>query len=250
MAWVLVATLWTSVAVSADPVAAPGETAAVEAPGPWRVVDDPADDLVVGPPEPLGDCTERLDAAGITWSESRLPVHPKGRGPGAIQCGAEQVVRYRGGGQKIRWSGAPKVTCTMALALDRFERIVQEEAELHLGRRVRRIQHIGTYACREMAAYPGWVSEHSYANAIDVAAFELQNGREVSVLRHFGRPDAAAPHAEARFLRAVARRAFDEAVFAVVLTPSFDRAHRNHFHLDHARYRVDGAAADPDDGAP
>jgi hypothetical protein len=235
MAWLLAAML---VSTAADPAAVPER---------WRVVDEPADDLVVAPPEPLADCDARLGAAGIRWSEARVPVHPKGRGPGAILCGAEQVVKYKGSGAKIRWSSSPKVTCTMALALERFETIVQEEAERHLGRRVTRIGHIGTYACREMAAYPGWVSEHSYANAIDIASFELVGGREVSVLKDYGRADRVAPHARARFLRAVARRAFDDEVFAVVLTPAFDRAHRNHFHLDHARYRVDGASPAADD---
>jgi hypothetical protein len=31
-----------------------------------------------------------------------------------------------------------------------------------------------------------------------------------------------------------------EGVFTVVLTPNFDRAHHNHFHLDLAAYVVDG----------
>lgn len=234
----LAAMMWTIGAAAAAGDVAPPDP---DAPAPWRVEDDPADDMIVAPPDPLADCTTRLADAGIRWEQSRVPVHRKGRGPGAILCGAEQVVRYKGGAERIRWSSSPKVTCTMALALGRFEQIVQEEAERHLGRRVTRISHIGTYSCREMAAYPGWVSEHSYANAIDIAGFELGGGREISVLRHYGKPTAAAPHAQARFLRAVARRAFDEEVFAVVLTPSFDRAHRNHFHLDHARYRVDGA---------
>src|SRR5688572_27060431 len=114
-------------------------------PEPWRVVDDPADGLVVAPPEPLADCDTRLAAAGVRWSEARVPVHTKGRGPGAIRCGAEQIVKYKGSDAKIRWSSSPKVTCTMALALERFEAIVQEEAERHLGRRVTRIGHIGTY---------------------------------------------------------------------------------------------------------
>jgi len=235
MTWILAAML----------LGATASTAEITTPAPWRVVDDPTDDLVVAPPEPLADCDTRLAAAGVRWSASRVPVHTKGKGPGAILCGAEQIVKYKGSGAKIRWSSAPKVTCTMALALERFEAIVQEEAEHHLGRRVTRISHIGTYACREMAAYPGWVSEHSYANAIDIASFELVGGREVSVLRDYGRADAEAPNARARFLRAVARRAFDDEVFAVVLTPAFDRAHRNHFHLDHARYRVDGASPEP-----
>jgi hypothetical protein len=52
------------------------------------------------------------------------------------------------------------------------------------------------------------------------------------------------------FLRSLARRLYDEDVFSVVLTPFFDALHRDHFHLDLARYRLDGTRADPAQLAP
>ena len=42
------------------------------------------------------------------------------------------------------------------------------------------------------------------------------------------------------FLRSVSRRANDEDVFSHVLTPFFNATHKNHFHLDLARFRADG----------
>jgi hypothetical protein len=128
----------------------------------------------------------------------------------------------------------------MALALARFETLIQEEAQRIYKKRVARIQHIGTYSCREMAAYKGWVSEHSYANAIDFVEFTLEDGRKINVLDHFAPKFATPKTKESEFLRAVARRAFDEETFSVVLTPFFDARHANHFHLDLARYRIDG----------
>src|SRR5690606_37340540 len=128
----------------------------------------------------------------------------------------------------------------VALGMARLEGIVQEEAERHLGRRVKRIKHMGTYNCREMANYPGWVSEHSYANAIDIKHFELLGGKTIPVLGHYPKDGAEPKNAAERSMQAVARRLVDERVFSVVLTPSFDRNHRNHFHLDMARYFVDG----------
>lgn len=196
------------------------------------------DDTVwVGPPDAIPDCDAQLAAAGIEFSPSKIPLHKTRSG---IYCGAEQIVRYRKGPGAIRWGGSPKVTCPVALGMARLEAIVQEEAERELGRKVRRIQHMGTYNCREMANYPGWVSEHSYANAIDIKHFELTNGKTIPVLGTYPKNGAVPKTASARFLKAVARRLFDERVFAVVLTPSFDAAHRNHFHLDMARYVVDG----------
>ncbi len=209
--------------------------------------DDPLDDAVVAPPEPVEGCEDTLTAAGVRFTSSRIPVHMnKG---GAFQCGAEQVVRYSRGPGKIRWRGSPKVSCGMALALARFEGAIQAEAEAHFGVRVAKVVHMGTYNCREMAAYPGWVSEHSYANALDIKTFVLTNGREVTVRHGWNVPKRRGKASrraaqDAAFLRAVARRAFDEDHFSVVLTPEFDAAHRGHFHLDLARYRVDGTQPD------
>jgi hypothetical protein len=88
-----------------------------------------------------------------------------------------------------------------------------------------------------------FVSEHSYANAIDIRELWLDSGRRLSVARHFGGLGSPAQTAEARFLRSAAERAFDERLFSVVLTPYWDRLHHDHFHLDLARYHVDGTRA-------
>lgn len=146
---------------------------------------------------------------------------------------------YRGPKGGVRWSSAPIVSCGMALALGRFEAVVAEVANAELGSRVVRIEHGGTYNCRKMARFD-MVSEHSYANAIDIRSFRLADGRTVSVERHFGRAGKEPRSQEARFLHALARRLYDDAVFSVVLTEYFDRLHRDHFHLDLARYRIDG----------
>ena len=200
---------------------------------------DPADDFVVAPPEPRADCEAALAAAGVKYAHAKIPIHQEGKGRTALTCGAEQVVLYRGSGSGIAFSPAPVVTCTMALALARLEAVVQEEAARTFGERVVRITQLGTYACREMAAYRGWVSEHAYANAIDVETFTFKSGRRVSVLQDFERGDETRTRGGA-FLRAVSRRAYDEEIFSNVLTPFFDELHRNHFHLDLARYRNDG----------
>ncbi|MCX4242392.1 extensin family protein [Paraliomyxa miuraensis] len=198
--------------------------------------EDESDEVWVGPPDVIPDCEAKLAEAGIEYKPSRIPLHKTKSG---ITCGAAQVVRYTKGPGGISW-GNPQVTCGVALGMAKLEGIIQEEAERHLGRRVKRIKHMGTYSCREMANYPGWVSEHSYANAIDIKYFALTNGKEIPVLGKYPRDGAEPKDAAGRFLRAVARRTYDEHAFSVVLTPSFDRIHRNHFHLDMARYLVDG----------
>jgi hypothetical protein len=71
-------------------------------------------------------------------------------------------------------------------------------------------------------------SEHSTANAVDIAAFRLEDGTRISVLS-----DWEAQGAKAGFLRDVRTGACD--LFATVLSPDYNEAHRDHLHFDQAR---------------
>jgi hypothetical protein len=205
---------------------------------------DAGNDLLVAPPPPVDDCSGRLARAHISFSPAALRftkqkvTSRQGRAE-VVACGAEQVVAYLGGPAKIRYNGAPTLTCRMALALARFEQLAQEQAALLLGQRIVSFKHLGTYSCRKMVRFD-FVSEHSYANAIDIGEMVLENGEKISVEKSFGALDAPAASRRAEFLRSLARRAFDERLFSTVLTPYWDNLHRDHFHLDLARYRVDG----------
>ena len=73
------------------------------------------------------------------------------------------------------------------------------------------------------------------ANAIDIAGFVLEGGRRVTLLRDWNSDDPAT--------RAFLREARDGAcdLFATTLSPDYNRAHADHFHLDVAArggYRV------------
>jgi len=199
---------------------------------------DPADDWVVGPPEPRPDCEGDLARAGVKHRAASLPVHTEHRGK--LVCGAPEVVTYVRGPGDITYEPTPLLTCSMALALASFERILQEEAARTFHSPVVRIEQLGTYSCREIAAYPGWVSEHSYANAIDLSRFILKNGTTIDVQRDFDKGEGPPARPGGAFLRAVSQRGNDEDVFSHVLTPFFNAAHRNHFHLDLSRFRNDG----------
>ena len=199
---------------------------------------DPDNDGVVAPPEPLADCIVRLEEAKVEFRSVEFPLRQKLGN--VFTCGTEQAVLYQRGPEGFRFNTRPQVTCRLALALARFESIAQEEAARHLGRKIRKVTQAGTYSCRKMQRFTNMVSEHSYANAIDIKAFQLDDGRSVNVLSHFGKLDTEPVRAESLFLRSLARRLYDEAVFSVVLTPFFDRLHKDHFHLDLARYRLDG----------
>ncbi len=117
------------------------------------------------------------------------------------------------------------MSCALASRLDEFEReVVQPLARAELGRRVVRINHLGSFSCRGINGRSG-LSQHAVGQAIDVAGFRLSDGTTVSVER-----DWAEPGTKRSFLRHLARRACR--YFSVVLTPDSDAEHYNHIHLD------------------
>lgn len=208
-------------------------------PNAWANV-DPDDDDVVGPPDVVEGCEDLLKRSGVTFRRASLATREKRTKKATFTCGAPQVVTYIKGPTGVTYNPPAVVTCAMAAALASFERIAQDEATSSFRSKVVRIDHLGTYNCRPMKARPEWVSEHAYANAIDIARFVLANGRTIDVARDFDMGDDTPASPAGMFLRTVSRRANDEDVFSHVLTRFFDELHRDHFHLDLARYRTDG----------
>lgn len=108
---------------------------------------------------------------------------------------------------------------------------VQPAAERLLKSRVVAIEHFGTDNCRRIGGGPvGRWSEHATGNAIDVAAFVLADGRRIAVRTDWRRPGAASA-----FLHAARDAACG--TFGTVLSPDYNAAHADHFHLDQAGSR-------------
>jgi hypothetical protein len=199
---------------------------------------DPHNDGLVAPPGELAGCLEELARNEVQFQPGDIPLSQKLRD--VFTCGATQVVVYKGRHGSPRYNSSPRLTCRLALGLLRFEAVAEELAQKYFQASVRRVEQGGTYSCRKMARFANLVSEHSYANAIDIRSLQLTNGRTLSVKQHFGDIASAPTNQESAFLRELASRLYDDGVFSVVLTPFFDRLHHDHFHFDQARYRVDG----------
>ena len=124
-------------------------------------------------------------------------------------------------------------SCPVAAALVLWERdVVQPAARRHLGTSVTGFDHAGSYACRRIGGGPeGRFSEHSTADAIDIIGFRLASGATVSLLRDWN-GDAPGNADRAAFLREVRDGACR--LFATTLSPDYNAAHRDHFHLDQA----------------
>lgn len=180
-------------------------------------------------------CRALLDRAGVRYTA--LPPRE-----GSAQCGYDDAVRMRGGGSRtIAITPDVGVSCRVATAMALWEwQVVQPAARKHFGSPVARIQNFGSYNCRRLYGRDtGAFSEHATANALDIAAFVLGDGRRISVVGDWtageGRDDAA----KAAFLREVRDGACG--VFSTVLSPDYNAAHRDHFHFDQAARGFGGA---------
>ena len=142
-------------------------------------------------------------------------------------CGWTNAVRMsQAGGVR---AGFDKLTCEAATALSLWlEHELQDVAQAIMGQRVTAVQSFGSYSCRNIIGAKFWKnrrSEHASANALDIGAFTLADGRQISV-----RGQWHGDGKEARFLRA----AHDSACryFRVVLGPDYNAEHHDHFHMD------------------
>lgn len=169
-------------------------------------------------------CFAAFPASGI--AVERLPDRPS-----EVGCGIEDTVILPAAVRPI--PRGPAVTCRMAAAWALYERhALQPAARRHLGSEVAAIRHLGTYNCRNVNhAASGRRSQHATANAIDLSAFVLRDGREISLLR-----DWRGEEAEAAFLRAARDGACR--FFSAVLGPDYNAAHADHLHLDMGPWRA------------
>lgn len=170
-------------------------------------------------------CRAALASAGFETS-----VIPDVDGPG--RCGYTDAVELT---QSVHpYSGAVGSTCAIAAALVLWERdVVAPAATRHFGQGVARIEMAGPpYSCRAIAGRrDGRLSEHAHANAVDISGFTLEDGRRVTVLAGW-----RGSQAERAFLREIRTGACDQ--FAAVLSPDYNRAHRDHLHFDLGRDEI------------
>jgi hypothetical protein len=168
-------------------------------------------------------CARVLASAEMTYRE--LP--DEATGPA---CGLFDAVTVERTASDV---GQPfSLTCRTAVALALWEKhAVTPAAQRHLTSPVQRIEHFGSYACRNVYGRPNATrSRHATAEAFDVAGFVLADGRRIRVLGDWSEDSPAA-----RFLHDVrdgACRFFDG-----VLSPDHNAAHRDHLHLDRGPYR-------------
>jgi hypothetical protein len=170
-------------------------------------------------------CYRAIDAAK-GWSTIRIADTAPSLG-----CGLRGAVKVKA--SLIPISREVDIACPMAAALHLWMREhVQSAARLYLNANVASIETYGTYACRTRNNKTGArLSEHATANAIDISALVLSNGKRLRVI------DMSKMNENERdFMQSVRKGGCR--LFSVVLGPGSDGAHEDHFHFDLGQWRL------------
>lgn len=188
----------------------------------------------VPPPRPIGShpitldlptsrdtqaCFADLSREGVRYS----PLPDRDFGGGCQVIGAVQLIDIG-----VPVSGVTAMRCGLARAFIGWTRnAVAPAAYQILGSRLARVETMGSYACRNtIGTATPHLSGHATANAVDVSAFVLADGRRLSVQRDWRDADEATR----RFFAAVHASACKR--FGTVLSPDYNAAHHDHLHLE------------------
>ena len=196
--------------------AAPGQPAAEEAAK--EKPEKPAEQATPQPPPPSACRLALTEAIAIA------PSIPDIRGAGG--CGGEDLVRLEAivlpDKRQVSVKPAAILRCAMASALAEWIRSDIAPLAVRLGSTISDLDNFDSFECRGRNRIAGArLSEHGRANALDVRALKLVNGRSISLT------DRTVPRdvREAVLHSACAR-------FSTVLGPGSDWYHEDHIHLD------------------
>ena len=145
---------------------------------------------------------------------------------GAGGCGGEDLVRLEAivlpDNRRVAVKPAAILRCTMASAVADWLRADMAPLAAGLGAALSELDNFDSFECRGRNRVVGAkLSEHGRANALDIRALKLADGRSISLT------DRTVPR-ETResVLRSVCAR------FSTVLGPGSDWYHEDHIHLD------------------
>jgi hypothetical protein len=197
----------------------------------------PAADGLAAQPEPDVWQQSEIEAAQAhcaailkTIDAVAVPQPPIKQG----KCGAPAPIRLVSLGKDHRVTFDPPAltNCDMAGALSQWlEKQVQPVAEKHLGSRIAKLEIMSDYSCRSSSGrVHNRLSEHAFADAIDIGGFVTESGRMVSVLDVWGETQrdviakAEAAKAKDEAAEAEAAKAKDAATATASAKPASDKS--------------------------
>jgi hypothetical protein len=160
----------------------------------------------------------------LTEEIAIAPTIPDIHDPGG--CGGSDLVRLEAivlpNKHRVAVTPAATLRCSMATAIADWVRADIVPLTEKLGSEISGLDNFDSYECRGFNRIPGaHLSEHGRANALDVRAFKLADGRAISLTDR-----TVSREMRESVLHSVCAR------FMTVLGPDSDWYHEDHIHLD------------------
>jgi hypothetical protein len=188
-------------------------------PAPVRPRNSPPISLNLPTSRETQQCYADLSREAVRYS----PLPDRDYGGGCQVIGAVQLIDIG-----VPVTELKAMRCGLARAFVGWARnAVAPAAYQMLGSRLVKIETFGTYSCRStIGTATSRLSGHGLANAVDVSGFVLEDGRRITILGDWNSSDEKVHD----FLRTIHDSACKR--FGTVLSPNYNSAHRNHFHLE------------------
>jgi len=154
------------------------------------------------------------------------------------QCGERSPLQINAFGS-VELSAPIVVNCRMASSVSKWVANAERDAIQILGEGLTQIDVSTSYQCRRRNnAAKGKISEHGFANALDITAFRFKDGSVVTLSDGWEKEpqdikeetDEKEASKESVFLKQVRDNACR--YFTTVLSPEANKLHEDHFHFD------------------
>ena len=186
--------------------------------------------MPIDPPDGASDCLRRLSELGVIY-EARGDQRETLASNPSLVCEIDDAVRVQNpiNGVVYRYIESTSASslygsCELMLAVYELSGLLREYDIVEVG-------HIGTYNCREISGTER-LSRHGYGDAIDLGSFFDSRGVEYNLLNDWQHNTTSFTTDKARVLYEIGEAMHQRGIFNIVLTPNYDAAHDNHFHVD------------------
>ncbi len=193
----------------------------------------PADTSVTDEPARVYQTQCPAVVGGLVEAELLPPISEN-------ECGERtpwSVTGVRVGARMVPLSAPATLSCEMATNLPSWVEMVDGYLQAQRNTGLAELSVGTSYLCRDtVGGEAERVSEHGFANGLDVTGFTLNDDSSIVVQSDWPKPDAL----EGRFLRFAHDAACS--LFSTTLGPEANEDHSDHFHLDMGCHGGDCAA--------
>lgn len=178
----------------------------------------------------LPDCIQELGFLGVSFEPVSMADESPSGAP-ELTCHVEDPVLLHPpihGVNLVYYDGTP--TPNVRMSCEGAKALVQTIDDVAVDGVVE-VRHIGTYNCRVIAGTSS-LSQHSFGDAIDLFGFEFEDGSYVTLVDDWEHDTTQFSSDGAEWLYTAAHRWYDNYLWNIILTPNYNAAHDNHFHVD------------------